>query len=65
MQKKIKIFSSFEEQEVYKLEQMANSTVEERFRRLHKMQQMHWALHPFTEDQKKKKIIIRHGFREP
>ncbi len=65
MQKQIKIFSSFEEQEAYKLSLMANSTVEERFRRLYKMQQMHLALHPLTEEQKKKKIIIRHGFREP
>lgn len=40
MGKSIKIFKSFEEQEQYSLEMMVNTTPEERFRKLYRMQQL-------------------------
>lgn len=46
MSKSIRIFKSFEEQEMYHLELMRNSTIEERFRKFYQMQQMTKALHP-------------------
>ncbi len=57
MGKSIRVFKSFEEQEQYHLEQMASSTVQERFRRLYLMQQWTLRMHPVTDN--KKKIIIR------
>jgi hypothetical protein len=56
MKREIKIFRSFEEQEEYKLEQMRNTTVTERFQMLYAMQQMTKKLHPSAG--KKRRIII-------
>lgn len=55
MKREIKIFKSFEEQEQYKLEEMRNTTVLERFKMLYAMQQMTKKLHPASD---KKRIII-------
>ncbi len=57
MGKSIRIFKSFEEQEMYHLELMRNSTVEERFRKLYMMQKMSKVFHPSKDS--KRKIIIR------
>ena len=59
----IKIFKTFEEQEDYHLERMRNSTPEERFAALYKMQQFTNKLHKETPD--KKAIIIHHGYFKP
>lgn len=60
MERQIKIFKSFEEQEQYKLEQMRNTTVQERFQILFAMQQMTKKLHPST-DIKRRIIISKNG----
>ena len=60
MERKIKIFKSFEEQEAYNLEQMRKTTPKERFRRLYMMQQMSRRFHP-TSDNIRKITIIRNG----
>ncbi|MEP6947763.1 MAG: hypothetical protein ABI863_00750 [Ginsengibacter sp.] len=60
MSKSIRIFKSFEEQEMFYLELMRNSTIEERFRKLYMMQKMTKTLHPPKDS--KRKIIIRNGF---
>jgi hypothetical protein len=60
MGKSIKIFKSFEEQEMYSLEMMAKTTPEERFRKLYRMQQLTKMFHPVTD--KSRKIIIRNGY---
>lgn len=60
MGKSIKIFKSFEEQEQYSLEMMVNTTPEERFRKLYRMQQLTKKFHPVTD--KKRKIIIGNGY---
>jgi hypothetical protein len=52
MERKIKIFKSFEEQEQYKLEEMRNTTPLERFQMLYAMQQMTRKFHPSSEDKK-------------
>ena len=57
MSKSIHIFKSFEDQEMFQLELMRNSTVEDRFRKLYMMQQMTKILHPPKNLQRK--IIIR------
>ena len=59
MERKIKIFKSFEEQEAYNLDQMRNSTPMERFRRLYMMQQISRRLHPVIDTTRQ--IIIRNG----
>ncbi len=59
MGKSIKIFKSFEEQEQYHKEMMANSTPQERFKTLYQMQQMTKKIHPVTD--RSRKIIIRNG----
>ncbi len=56
MSKSIKIFKSFEEQEQYHLELMANSSVIERFRALYQMQQLPKNIHPLPNN--KRRIII-------
>jgi hypothetical protein len=62
MKRSIKIFKSFEEQEAYHFEQMLNTTIRERFRKLYLMQQMTSLLHPVA--QKGRKIIILDGHSE-
>ena len=59
MERYIKIFKSFEEQEQHHLLQMALSTPIQRFRRLYMMQQMTKSFHP--EKSSVRKIIIRNG----
>jgi len=60
MERKIKIFKSFEEQEEYHLEMMRQSTPEERLRTLYLLQQMSLKLHPSKNTSRK--IIIRNGY---
>lgn len=60
MKRQIKIFKSFEEQEQYKLEEMRNTSVLERFQMLLRMQQMTELLHP-TRDKKRRIIISKDG----
>ena len=62
MEKRIYIFKSFEEQEQFHQTVMKNSTVNERFRKLYEMQQMSLALRPPSEEDKKRKIVIKNGF---
>jgi len=57
MDKKLRIFKSFEEQEQYHKDLMNQSTIAERFRKLYQMQQMNQMLHPQTD--KSRKIQIR------
>jgi hypothetical protein len=57
MDKKLRIFKSFEEQEQYNKELMNQSTIAERFRKLFQMQQMNRMLHPLSD--KSRKIQIR------
>jgi len=57
MDKKLRIFKSFEEQEQYHKELMGQSTIAKRFRKLFQMQQMNRMLHPVTD--KSRKIQIR------
>jgi hypothetical protein len=59
MERKIKIFKSFEEQEQYSLEQMRKTTPLERFKNLYRMQKLSKAFNPVTD--KSRKIIIKHG----
>ncbi|HRH61360.1 MAG TPA: hypothetical protein PL045_12355 [Chitinophagaceae bacterium] len=61
MPKEIRIFKTFEEQEAYHLEQMRNSTVQERFAALLEMQRLTNAFHKAPADNKRK-IIIHHGY---
>ena len=56
MNREIKIFQSFEEQEKYHLEMMRNTTVFERFKTLFQMQKTTRIFHPVTD--KIRKIII-------
>lgn len=56
MQREIKIFKTFEEQEKYKLAAMRNTSIMERFHILYQMQQMTRKLHP--EVSGKRRIII-------
>lgn len=60
MSKTIKIFKSFEEQEMYHKELMLNSTPHERFKALYQMQQMTRKFRPVTD--KSRKIIIKNGY---
>jgi hypothetical protein len=60
MEKKIKIFKSFEEQEQYHLEMMRQTTPEERLKSLYEMQQMSRKLRPNKNTSRK--IIIRNGY---
>ncbi len=60
MSKSIRIFRSFEEQEMYHFELMRNSTIEERFRKLYLMQKMSKKFHPAKDSARK--IIIRNGY---
>jgi hypothetical protein len=61
MKKEIHIFKSLEEQNEWQLEQMRNTTVEERFRQLYSMQQTTWLLHPPKKTERK--IVIKKGLK--
>jgi hypothetical protein len=61
MAKSIKIFKSFEDQEMYQLEEMRNTTPLERFKRLFHMQQLTKLFHP-TTNTSRRIIIQRNGF---
>jgi hypothetical protein len=63
MEKKIKIFKSFEEQEKHHLQLLLESTVADRFRSLYKMQQWTKLFHPAT-DNTRKIIIHKNGHSE-
>ncbi len=56
MEREIKIFRSFEEQEEYSLEQMRKTTPAERFKNLLKMQALTKRFHPVVV--KSREIII-------
>jgi len=56
MEKRIKIFKSFEEQEQYYDEKMLKTTPCERFENLFRMQQLHLWLHPSAS--KTRRILI-------
>jgi hypothetical protein len=56
----IKVFKTFEEQEMYHLEQMRKTTARERFISLFKMQEFTQAFRKSTSD--KRTIIIHHGY---
>ena len=57
MEKRIKIFKSFEEQDAFHAEKMCSSTVMERFQHLFRMQQLTSLFHPVIS--KERKITIR------
>ena len=57
MKREIKIFKSFEEQEIFHTEKMQKTTVLERFQILFRMQQITHLLHPTTN--KERKITIQ------
>jgi hypothetical protein len=57
MEKRIKIFKSFEEQEAYYNNKMLKSTPWQRFENLFRMQQLHQLLHPSTN--KTRRILIQ------
>ncbi len=61
MNRNIKIFKSFEEQEAYHLEKMIETTVADRFRSLYKMQQLTKKFHP-PVDSTRKIIIHQNGY---
>lgn len=60
MARSIKIFKSFEEQEMYQLEEMRNTTPLERFKRLFRMQQLTKLFHP-AKDTARRIIIHKNG----
>ena len=57
MKREIKIFKSFEEQEIFHTEKMQKTTVVERFQILYRMQQLNHLLHPPIN--KERKITIQ------
>ena len=57
MDKQVRIFKSFEDQEQYHKNLMGQTTVVERFKNLFQMQQINKMLHPVTD--KSRKIQIR------
>lgn len=60
MERSIKIFKSFEEQEQYYAHKMQESTPLQRFKNLYRMQLLHQLLHPPIN--KARKITIqKHG----
>jgi hypothetical protein len=60
MERKIKIFKTFEEQEAYNIQQQRQTTPMERLRNLFYMQQLSLKMHP--EKNKQRKIIVNHGY---
>jgi len=59
MKREIKIFKSFEEQELFHKEQMLQSSPIERFRTLYQMQELTKLFHPVKD--KSRKIVILNG----
>jgi hypothetical protein len=59
MEKSIRIFKSFEEQEMFSLEQMSKTTPLDRFKNLPPMQMLSGCFHPAAD--KSRKIVIQHG----
>ena len=57
MGKFIRVFKSFAEQELFHLERMAGTTVEERFSKLFLMRKMNTCFHPAKESARK--LIIK------
>lgn len=57
MEKKIRVFKSFEDQEQYHLDEMRKTTPLERLRRLYKLQKISRLLHPGTDPSGKIFII--------
>jgi len=62
MERKIKIFKSFEEQELYHLEKMRQTTPKERLRNLYVLQQMSILIRPHSPKNTSRKIVIRNGY---
>ncbi|MEO7049660.1 MAG: hypothetical protein ABI091_30430 [Ferruginibacter sp.] len=60
IEKNIKIFKSFEDQEQYQLELMSRVSVNKRFEKLYEMQKTSRLLHPQNKETARK-IIIKHG----
>jgi hypothetical protein len=61
MEKRIKIFKSFEEQELFHTEKMLLSTPKERFQNLFRMQQLTNLFHP-AKNKEKKITIQKNGY---
>lgn len=59
MERKIRVFKNFEEQEAFHRQQMKKTSTKERFRRLYQMQQITRLFHPAFDQTRK--IIIRNG----
>ena len=60
MERKIKIFKTFEEQEAYHLQQQKETTPLERFKNLFYMQQLSAKLNPPKDTQRK--IVTHRGY---
>ena len=60
MERKIKIFKTFEEQEAYHLQQQRETSPLERFKNLFYMQQLSEKFHPQKDTLRK--IVIHHGY---
>jgi hypothetical protein len=60
MERKIKIFKTFEEQEAYQLQRQKETTPIERLKNLFYMQQFSIKLHPPKDTLRK--ITIHHGY---
>jgi hypothetical protein len=56
MSKTVRIFKSWEEQEIYHKDLMLQTTVIERFKKLYQMQQMTKLLRPVTDNTRKIQI---------
>lgn len=56
MNKSVRIFKSFEEQEQFHKNLMLQTNVAERFRKLYQMQEMSKLLHPVTDKSRKIQI---------
>ena len=64
MEKRIKIFKSFEEQEEYQLNEMRKTTPQERFQNLYRMQQISKLFRPIQESTNRRIIIEKNGYSE-
>lgn len=62
MEKSIRIFKSFKERDKFHLDQMRNSTIENRFKKLYMMQEITKLLHP--PKNLERKITICNGLDE-
>ena len=61
MEKRIRIFKSFEEQEQFSIDEMSKTTPMQRFQNLNRMQQLTLLLHPPSN--RARKIIIQKNGR--